>query len=651
MLTVKRGQAQRQQQSTGTATAAAVCVALACSCTAASTVRTTAPQPWPPAASVRQSNVSAPLSSPVLEPVAPVALDKLTPAAFADEDLDLPFYLAHFSELANSVESSGPNRGFININVWRGSAATHNARVMENVLSLAWFYTQQRAWNPYYAAPPLRARIEAALRFWSQSQGAEGQFSEYEPGIFGLAPTAFATKFFGEALILLRSGPPIDPAVLKAAELSLVKAVHVILKSPSLYATGRSFSNQFGNVWGGGLALLSFHPSDALRSLWQERFAQSRSDFQSPAGFYFENDGPDFEYTLHTHTHNSRQAWEWLRGTKLGEDLSEREAAWAEWLALNAVPEPRGGFTLNAAIATRKTLRSFRHHHTPLAEVVPILRVFAESTEEVEARHREERAQLVAKWPKVAPLPIGEFSAYSPYVFLHRRLQEWRPTTAERNAARAALPVLSRQRFTIQRRDSRKDATFTFLRRPSYYATFASGERASEHQRYGLGLIWSARQGAVMMSQPASERAAWGTVSETQKQYEAGNLNASFTAEGVPLGRAPHAELPTSAVSIRYPLGNAGWKRLKFDDTAVTVNIEHPGEFEELLPLLVPPDGTLAVGPRAVTLLTPRGRVLVRFTTDVAAALEPQPSSVADKKLVVVRLRGLKQLDYSIVVE
>jgi hypothetical protein len=602
-------------------------------------------------ASLEKSARPSPPAGEIREPVLPVNLQNLVPSAFADEELDLPYYLAHFSTLANAVEVSGSNRGFINLRVWRGNAATpHNARVMENVLSLAWFYTQNRDWNPYYAAPALRARIEAALQFWTASQGSDGQFAEYKPGVFGLAPTAFATKFFGEALILLRSGPPLDRDVLAAAEATLVKAVRATLSLPALYTTGRSFSNQFGNVWGGGLALLSFHPDAGLQALWEQKFISSRTDFQSPAGFYYEGDGPDFEYTLHTHRHSLRQAWEWLRGTPLGRELAAQESAWIDWLALNAVPEPGGGFALNAAIATRKTLTSFRSYDTPIAEVVPLMRAFAESVEELAARRKAEREHWIATWPRVAPLVDGEASAYSPYTFLHRRLKEWRPSSAERDAARAALPVLARERFTIQRVDSRKNATFSFVRRPAYYATFTSGDQASDPQRYGLGLVWSPRLGTVLMSQPASDRGSWGTMSSTAKVFEAGSINGEISLNNAPIaGRAPgNYELPPGRLESRYSLGTSGQKWVNFDDTAIAVRVKHTGEFEERLPLLVPADGRVSVEPGLVTMATPRGRFVVRFNTHVAALVEPQPVTVLDKKLVVVRLRGRNTLTYSL---
>jgi hypothetical protein len=51
--------------------------------------------------------------------VPPADFSKLKPADFSDDELDLPYYLAHFHRLANSVVEEGESRGFINIAVWR----------------------------------------------------------------------------------------------------------------------------------------------------------------------------------------------------------------------------------------------------------------------------------------------------------------------------------------------------------------------------------------------------------------------------------------------------------------------------------------------------------------------------------------------------
>jgi hypothetical protein len=53
------------------------------------------------------------------DPLPSVDLARMHPTDFRDTELDMPFYLAHFREFAASVVEQGPERGFINIPVWR----------------------------------------------------------------------------------------------------------------------------------------------------------------------------------------------------------------------------------------------------------------------------------------------------------------------------------------------------------------------------------------------------------------------------------------------------------------------------------------------------------------------------------------------------
>ncbi|HET8550752.1 MAG TPA: hypothetical protein VFL57_22245 [Bryobacteraceae bacterium] len=157
------------------------------------------------------------------------------PAMFGDDELDLPYYLVHFARLADAVVEDGPDRGFIGLSVWRSPKDNqpYNARIMENILSLAYFYTAKRPWNSYYAAPGLRERLEAALEFWVRIQSTEGAFSEYKPRAWNLAATAFATKFMGQTLRLLATGPPVDPELIRRVEGAQRRAILFVLGDAS----------------------------------------------------------------------------------------------------------------------------------------------------------------------------------------------------------------------------------------------------------------------------------------------------------------------------------------------------------------------------------------------------------------------------------
>jgi hypothetical protein len=94
------------------------------------------------------------------DPIPAVDLSKLKPSDFTDDELDvpdggnnanfaMPYLLAHFKTVADAVsDGTGGKwpRGYIGITVWRGRKDNqpHNARIMENNLALAYFYTLDR---------------------------------------------------------------------------------------------------------------------------------------------------------------------------------------------------------------------------------------------------------------------------------------------------------------------------------------------------------------------------------------------------------------------------------------------------------------------------------------------------------------------------
>ena len=152
-----------------------------------------------------------------LPKVAPVDWSRLKPADFADHEIDMPYFLAHLSEVANAVVDEGPNRGFIALPVWRARSQNKpgNARIMENHVARTWFYRAKRPWNPYYGDPVLRQRLEAVLEYWCAIQSPDGRFMQYKEGKYYRAATLFAPKFMGHTLALLKDGPPIDAGLLR----------------------------------------------------------------------------------------------------------------------------------------------------------------------------------------------------------------------------------------------------------------------------------------------------------------------------------------------------------------------------------------------------------------------------------------------------
>ncbi len=583
---------------------------------------------------------AAPL--PELEPP---DFSRIKPADFADEELDLPYLLAHLHTVANAVVAEGELTGLFTLPVWRTPErlTPTNARIMENYLSLAWFYCTDRPWNPYYGDPALRARLEAVLSYWCNMQNEDGRFTEYAPPEWHLAATAFASKFAGEMLHLLHDGPPIDAElhvrVIKADR----KAIMAVLTREDMLARGRAYANQYSNVWPGALAYLALHPDEKMERLLKERLA-AVENFQSPVGYFYEAEGPDWSYNMGTEQTNHEAAVHFAREGELAEFFNEQQRLFFEWLGYNAVPQGEG-FLLNRAIETRMRVGYLQRVPTTLygmtslpAADVEAARVFAVSREEMDQRRREARAAYEREWPGVGPL-----RSFTPYHFLGRSMERSLPSEDERRAAVAKLPCLARERFVHQRVDSRHPVSYTFIRRPGYYAAFNAGKLLRRQQRYGLGLLWHPEQLGVLQSQTGSADAAWGTRAEGgEGVYEAGNVNAKFFVDGRAIEpRAGNRDLPEGELVVEYPLGAEGRKRIVFEDAAIRVEVVHAGAFAEQLPLLTGGGQKLEADEAGARL----GRMRVEYA-GVDARIESGEVSVGGKSVELLRLQGRDRLSY-----
>ena len=619
-----------------------VCVVFVASCDIVSAAQTATPTAW--------QNVPA------------ADFSRLKPSDFQDDELDIPYYLSQFHKLANSVVETGENRGFIDIAVWRNvqDNKPYNARIMENILSLAYFYATKRPWNQYYASPAVRVRLEAALDFWCRIQSADGRFSEYGPERWNLAATAFATKFMGGTLTLLKNGPPIDKSLLDRVAKADRKAIHLVLTDPVFYQHGKNFTNQFTNAWAGGLAYLALYPDAQLRALMMRRIKLDSPIFQSPVGYFYEARGPDFGYNLGTHHSNLWMSWHYARGTPLARTLIEEEDRFVEWLAYNAVREPDGsGYTLNRAIETRQQRpfldsvgisRSLEEQgQRLLASDVVLARAFAPTREEVKRNRREQRATLEKNWPPKAELQVGTFSTFSPYAFLHRPHVRWFATEAQRRAAISLLPYLQREEFVHQRMDPRERLIFTFVRHPSYYATFNSGPHLTAQQRYGLGLIWNPQFGTAIQSQTGSNNAAWGTLlGHNIVPFEGDTLNVDFrmgSREVTPAGG--NRDLGDGPLLIRYGFPDQGEKSITFGSSNIAVDIQRSGTIREQIPLLVGPRDELKLDSQEIKLKRGAAMFWIRLGAETQGELIETDLRVGQRRVVTLLLRSTNSLRYT----
>jgi hypothetical protein len=328
----------------------------------------------------------------------------------------------------------------------------------------------------------------------------------------------------------------------------------------------------------------------------------------------YEADGPDLGYTLNTHHENLQMAYTYWRGRPPGNLLADEENRFGDWLQYNALPEPgQTFFVLNRSIETRQKHATYNHIDTPLADRCELMRAFATPPELRAAEIRAEREKLEHEWPKVDPLPVGEFSAMSPYLFLQKDSYEWHPTKEQIEQAKERVRPLSEKNFVEQRRDTREPIVFTYVRRPTYYAAFASAPKViTKQQRLGLTLVWTPQSGVLLQSQTAGAETAWGISKDSATPMEAAGVAAEYSD-----GNA----------TARYPLDGGGTKTVMFAPDRIRVTIEQAGDFVERVPVFDPE----------------------RVTSAAQRTVKDQPNTpVPGMRFSVVELKGSGKLDYEI---
>lgn len=618
------------------------------------------------------------LSTAEVPPVPPVDFSTISVDDFEDEDFLSPlvwindrrhllYYFTHLHEVANAVRLEEPNRGFFDIIVHRNPADNkpYNARVQENQLWLAYFYSRKADWNPYYGMPELRVRWEAAVEHFLTLQGPNGLFSEYGYGQYNLAATSFGLQFLMQSIRLLNEAkerdpdfPFIDEDLYERIMAASRKAILAMLNDPAAWNQGRGYSNQYTLVWSLTMAYLEWAPEPALEQRLIERFRQSGEEFISPAGFYYEANGLDMGYNLSVHLQNLIGDYNYMRNTEYLQDLVEKESKFFDWLSYNLVIEPDGSyFTTNSAPSKRQASVTFDRKDIPLAEVLPIARAFVRTKEEVEAEIAAAKEQsTLGRWPNVPDLRYTGGNSYNPYGVYNRIMYNYHPTNAERAEAIGMLPYIKYDTFNHQRVDDRSPLAFTYIRRPSYYAIFNAGQSQAAQQAFGLGILWHPEMGILSASHTettnrnSSRGLSWGTREKNSvRVYETQQVLPTYFLDGVAFTPTVGVkDLPPGEWSLTYPLGNRGNKTVTFKDDRIEVTVAHQGAFEERIPLLLTETDRLDITPGQATLTRGGHQLIITFPATVEPKVQTMSFTQYQHRMHVLTLNTEGELSYTI---
>lgn len=503
----------------------------------------------------------------------------ITRSLFAPGEVSLAGYAAVFAALANGVVGEpGGTQGFLSGDFWRSPGRTYDARVQENVLTLAWFLVNPRPWNPYADAPELEQRMRAAIGYYLSLQHDDGSFPTSSPEDHNRATTAFALATLASTRDALAS---------RAASADLIEPINAAIERAATWFLDTQ--NKF--VWTGGVAysnqvieglsglessrdLLSQERRDAIDTGWQ----RLNDTGLSAAGHLYEREGVDFTYSMRVALPSLARAVSLSPSPVPGALL----ASHLDFCGHNYLWEPdRRAYLVNGAAGTRMTTSIFQLYGRVVAEVPPPLLDVRSHSPRADAflGSADDQTSTATSWlaagrAVVTPLGTG---AVSPHPFLTPAPTNSWPSANEFSAALGDLPYLKSDRFVERRIDSSKGVEFTYVRRPGYYLGLFSGRQRLTEQRMGCGFLYDPTWGTAVLARRDSDM-AWG-IRTDQFTETRGNLAMSLQGD-------------VDGVVLTGADGQCT-RTLTFDDHALGVQLQSSGSFSEDVPLLLRPTDTV----------------------------------------------------------
>lgn len=516
---------------------------------------------------------------------------------FAPEEQIFAGFLRIAAPLANDIVTDGSAlHGWMDGGWWRTPSEPHNARVMEQVATLAWFFANDRPWNPYYADAALEARLSAAIDYYLGLQHPDGSFPEYEPSEHSLAATGFGTVALAHALADMQT------AGLDATRLARMQDALGASSTWLLNATRGFWQHPLpnGNQTAAGLVGASLAAEvlgdAALMTTVRDRVALLGANGQAPGGWFYETGGFDSGYNWGVQLPDLGELH-----SRIGEaGLVSQASLWADFFSYTAVREPGApGFVRMAAASSRTDSTApvldglddavdkwaFANE---FLDAQPVLAAFRPSREDVAASR--------AAWAAATePVPARAKGDTSPRLWMHIPHAPQGPTAAEKAAQIAALPVMTSSRFTVTRASTVNDMRFLFTRRPGYYAAALYGQRATERVRNGVQLVWHPVMGTFVLGLNVnSPDDSWGTAVDGVGNDARATMTPAFSdGSGAPVDPSVlesvtgelrvHATMPSGGIASTVTL---------LDDRIVR-EVTAVGSGRELVPLLLQPGDDL----------------------------------------------------------
>lgn len=460
-------------------------------------------------------------------------------SAFAPDEQIMGTYLILVAPLANSIVDDDPERyGWMEDGWWRTPVQPFNARIMEHVATLAWFYATERSWNPYRGDQKLLARLDAAIGFYLGLQNDDGSFSEYAWNEHHLSPTGFGTVALSATHHLL-STVGVLPDRVSGIEAAIRKSSAWLLDLGNPHwNTPVQYTNQVvaGLVGVTDAAEVLGDPS--IAELVPNRLEFLWNNSHAPAGHTLEPLAYDWGYSFTVALPDIADL-----AAKTDSPVPLRFArSMADFFQYAVVWEPDGSGGLHySGLSARNVASSQLPTIADTDDRSALGRLFLDEVPMLAAFHVSdtEKAAARADWAaSTAPIPVPSKGNTSPRTWLHVPRSPAGPTEAERADAQASMRPMAEDRFTEVRLSTAiLDQHYLFLRRPNYYLGALQGQRVRSYplQRYGLGLLWHPRGGTFVWSMNDWNRSSWsyrldGTPNTQASQSALGPMPATYHA-------------------------------------------------------------------------------------------------------------------------
>jgi hypothetical protein len=128
--------------------------------------------------------------------------------------------------------------------------------------------------------------------------------------------------------------------------------------------------------------------------------------------------------------------------------------------------------------------------------------------------------------------------------------------------------------------------------------------------------------------------------------YEAADIIADFYVNGQPWKGSEGANDVDGRFNVSYPLGTGGSKRVEFSERSIKVSVVHPGEFVEVIPLLIREDVVLQVSGNKIILEQGRDGMTITATKSSINPLPEKFSTGGGKPCQVLEIRANGRLEY-----